>query len=510
MIQHLHLGSVLRRVVFGLVLLILAARVAAPYVIERVVNDKLDQLDGYTGHIDDVDLNLWRGAYEVENIVIEKTGGKVPVPFVAPAWAVKGQNLYVGLFPQIVSGAAAQTSAAKDSILDNETFTKARARLGGEQASAIQFLDLPKVGADGYPQVLAIAQVGLGFADMFGVPAPPMVLPPLDKLQPHFTPLIAVARSDDRGLYYQKVVPFPGADYFGPQSHAFMGQNAMMLSILLPSLNRARETANRVKCASNLRQTGQAMLLYAAENKGAFPRTWYEPGTTPTDAAPPFLMVGRGAANPFGGAMGFVGTNNVSAAIFLLLRTQDVAPDVFICPSSNAVRENFGGGSNSAQSRSNFTKLPDNLSYSYANPYPDDAAVANGYRLGATTQLVVRPTRAVHTYTRGGEDPAVVGRSLRVDAVIDCFFIRTGNRLELSVRLLRSQDGSVAWSTRFDQPVADVSAIADTVAAAAATHFGVSATSPESTLGSGQNTRRPIDPARRTSPYQAALTDGMP
>jgi hypothetical protein len=84
--------------------------------------------------------------------------------------------------------------------------------------------------------------------------------------------------------------------------------------------------------------------------------------------------------------MGFVGTNNVTAAVFLLLRTQDVAPDVFICPSSNGVRENFGGGSNSAQSRSNFTKLPDNLSYSYANPYPDDAAVSNGYRLGTTTR----------------------------------------------------------------------------------------------------------------------------
>ena len=37
-----------------------------------------------------------------------------------------------------------------------------------------------------------------------------------------------------------------------------------------------------------------------------------------------------------------------------------------------------------------------------------------------------------------------------------------------------------------------------------------SATSPESTFGSGQNTRRPTDPARRTSPYQAAFTDGTP
>jgi len=81
--EHLHLGSTVRRVAFGFVLLIISARVAAPYVIERVVNDKLRDLDGYTGHIDDVDLNLWRGAYEVEGIVIEKTGGKVPVPFLA-------------------------------------------------------------------------------------------------------------------------------------------------------------------------------------------------------------------------------------------------------------------------------------------------------------------------------------------------------------------------------------------------------------------------------------------
>ena len=46
-----------------------------------------------------------------------------------------------------------------------------------------------------------------------------------------------------------------------------------MLSILLPSLNRAREQANRVKCASNLRQIGQAVQLYANANRGQFPDT---------------------------------------------------------------------------------------------------------------------------------------------------------------------------------------------------------------------------------------------
>src|SRR5438045_5318419 len=57
-----------------------------------------------------------------------------------------------------------------------------------------------------------------------------------------------------------------------------IGIIALLISILLPSLNRARETANRVKCGSNLRQVGQAIMLYANENKGgAYPRTMYTP-----------------------------------------------------------------------------------------------------------------------------------------------------------------------------------------------------------------------------------------
>ena len=46
---------------------------------------------------------------------------------------------------------------------------------------------------------------------------------------------------------------------------------ALMTSILLPALNRARETANRVKCASNERQIGLALLMYANEHNQKYP-----------------------------------------------------------------------------------------------------------------------------------------------------------------------------------------------------------------------------------------------
>jgi predicted Zn finger-like uncharacterized protein/prepilin-type processing-associated H-X9-DG protein len=45
----------------------------------------------------------------------------------------------------------------------------------------------------------------------------------------------------------------------------------LLISILLPSLNKARETANRAKCASNMHQIGLAILLYQNSNNQAYP-----------------------------------------------------------------------------------------------------------------------------------------------------------------------------------------------------------------------------------------------
>jgi prepilin-type N-terminal cleavage/methylation domain-containing protein/prepilin-type processing-associated H-X9-DG protein len=52
-----------------------------------------------------------------------------------------------------------------------------------------------------------------------------------------------------------------------------IGIIALLISILLPTLGRARESARRVQCQSNLRQWGQAQVMYANANKGWLPAT---------------------------------------------------------------------------------------------------------------------------------------------------------------------------------------------------------------------------------------------
>ena len=88
---------------------------------------------------------------------------------------------------------------------------------------------------------------------------------------------------------------------------------ALLIAILLPSLNRRRDEPAVLTCASNLKQIGQAMLLYANENR---------------DQMPPDFVA--------------------------LLETEDLVPEVFVCWGSGdekttatqptAIRADFAAG----------------------------------------------------------------------------------------------------------------------------------------------------------------------
>jgi prepilin-type N-terminal cleavage/methylation domain-containing protein len=105
---------------------------------------------------------------------------------------------------------------------------------------------------------------------------------------------------------------------------------ALLISILLPSLSRARELAKRTVCASNLKGLGEAQYIYAQDgdvftmwsivrspqNDGAY-RAFFV-----TDRAPPT------------GEPSTTGVPSPTVDLWMLLRANNSTPKQFNCPST--------------------------------------------------------------------------------------------------------------------------------------------------------------------------------
>lgn len=60
-----------------------------------------------------------------------------------------------------------------------------------------------------------------------------------------------------------------------------IGIIAILMAILLPTLNKAREASNRIKCAANERAIVQAMFIYCQFSNGYLPPAWWNDGSNP-------------------------------------------------------------------------------------------------------------------------------------------------------------------------------------------------------------------------------------
>lgn len=119
---------------------------------------------------------------------------------------------------------------------------------------------------------------------------------------------------------------------------------ALLVSILMPALGRAREMANRVKCGSQLNGIGKAMAIYQNDYSESNPSVFY-------GINPPYAGYAIGApfyhTNPSDGAYYNwcdpainEETNNKQypnpgAMLWLLVKYADLVPDMFLCPSAD-------------------------------------------------------------------------------------------------------------------------------------------------------------------------------
>jgi len=84
-------------------------------------------------------------------------------------------------------------------------------------------------------------------------------------------------------------------------------------------------------------------------------------------------------------------------------------------------------------------------------------------RLNDTGRTIVRPTGTVRKYADPNKDSLEAGRELGVDAVLDGSILRAGERIRVTVQLVRIRDGKQLWADRFDEKFTNILAVQDSV-----------------------------------------------
>lgn len=203
---------------------------------------------------------------------------------------------------------------------------------------------------------------------------------------------------------------------------------ALLMGILMPTLAKVREMAQRAVCSTNLNGLHKACLAYSHDNEDDYPRgggrnsQWSVSTTAPIWDAPTEIdAFNRGLPSVFGRA-------TIGASLYLLIKYADASPKEYICGGDdgaeefrlsdypgNSLREqditlawDFGGPTGNKAAGGN----PPAKHYSYAYQIPYGGAAEAYYQLSTNRSpdvpvmadrnpylvLIKEPTRPLYRY----------------------------------------------------------------------------------------------------------------
>jgi TolB-like protein/DNA-binding winged helix-turn-helix (wHTH) protein/Flp pilus assembly protein TadD len=84
-------------------------------------------------------------------------------------------------------------------------------------------------------------------------------------------------------------------------------------------------------------------------------------------------------------------------------------------------------------------------------------------RLSNIRDINVRPVSAVRKYAGLEQDAVAAGREQKVDAVVDGQIQKVGEKIRVTVRLVRVEDGAPLWASRFDEKLTDIFTVQDSI-----------------------------------------------
>jgi TolB-like protein/Tfp pilus assembly protein PilF len=119
-------------------------------------------------------------------------------------------------------------------------------------------------------------------------------------------------------------------------------------------------------------------------------------------------------------------------------------------------------------------------------------------KLGGLRNLVVRPTGSVLKYVDSDPDAVAAGREMGVESVLDGSIQKSGDKVRVTVRLVRVSDGASLWAATFDESFTNIFAVQDSISERMADALALRMTGEERKLLSKRHTEN-------TEAYQAYL-----
>lgn len=154
---------------------------------------------------------------------------------------------------------------------------------------------------------------------------------------------------------------------------------ALLISILLPSLARARELAKRAVSRANARGIGQSCYIYANDNRERFPQHLWDGDTTSEPGVNYVTNIGLSSQITLNitaeNRTASGGDVAVSRSLFLLIISGATSPKQFINPSSSDTADDLRNDQGASEKAANpgvdrfDFKGYDAFSYGYQHPY---------------------------------------------------------------------------------------------------------------------------------------------
>lgn len=119
-------------------------------------------------------------------------------------------------------------------------------------------------------------------------------------------------------------------------------------------------------------------------------------------------------------------------------------------------------------------------------------------KLSNIKQVQLRPISAVRKYAGLEQDAVAAGREQRVDAVLDGVIQRVDDRIRVSVRFLRVEDGAQLWSGQFQENMTEIFDVQDSISERVAAALAL-------TLAGGEREQLTKHHTKNTQAYELYL-----